>query len=857
MRRISNVGGIFSYITSRWALATFTVAILLNRTQFYASSRIPLSFTWHVRLAIYLLPILALICQIQYLLQAVRCQTSPAWPSMRYNLETSPFSGDMGGEGGLLYRISSTLIYWEDDLASCSAVNMALPDNTDIMKLSGSLVRLWPAFVTFCASQFVETMSCALQGRQPMPEVGMTLFEHSLAYSETEAMIAKPWETNNPATITRADGTVLKLSRGMMLPIMNVPPEVLVMTLVSAFSHLSSNILAVVGLRNRYRLVNTAIWGIAYMATFIWTFMRVTGTLDAPSNDLMFFRIPTVCIVGFIPHVIIIIGLSACAFIYGLAILITASSLPPAQEEPLTLRERFVAAYNNLSANVHFSGSTPITISWQDDFYTALLKVGYTVLCAASEAVFLNEGTRIRVSELTWLEEERLQELYEGRKLVQKTINAIPSELRHDFVAEGVAAKDVHDDNLSARSGYAKERTTRGQSSLPDVSASGADNGVGLYQRRGRWMMTFEFTKGIFWLLAAMNARIVLLLMEKSGISSRPQWLMEIAGVGNHEKMAMAGDVSGPERAKELDFWMLSEKGKLMLPPDDNVDVEVEMRRRLEYNGRRQSSRDVPEDTLNSNLYQWWKNNGWWGEADMSGSYAPSAADEDDDDTTSVLSMSTNATTSSRSSSWSSLSSGQRTPTQDNPFPRQSHRNRHDRARQPLDDHTIDPTHLARLLDPRTDADQQEAQLLASHLRSPTIMTRSQYRASQARDRARLLTSSHHLASTTALHGSATLSPTVHEARALERFILERRSRPSPSTSHSGPGGSWDSGAAGMGEGGPQCVVCQCSPRTVLVWPCGCLSLCDDCRLGLATRNFDKCVCCRGDVRAFSRLFVP
>ena len=37
--RIKSFGGIFSYLTSRWALATFTAAIVLNRTQFYASSR--------------------------------------------------------------------------------------------------------------------------------------------------------------------------------------------------------------------------------------------------------------------------------------------------------------------------------------------------------------------------------------------------------------------------------------------------------------------------------------------------------------------------------------------------------------------------------------------------------------------------------------------------------------------------------------------------------------------------------------------------------------------------------------------------------------------------------------------------
>jgi len=51
--------------------------------------------------------------------------------------------------------------------------------------------------------------------------------------------------------------------------------------------------------------------------------------------------------------------------------------------------------------------------------------------------------------------------------------------------------------------------------------------------------------------------------------------------------------------------------------------------------------------------------------------------------------------------------------------------------------------------------------------------------------------------------------------------------------------------------------VCQSAPRTIIVWPCRCLSLCDDCRVSLAMNNFDKCVCCRREVTSFSRIYVP
>ncbi|KAH7030137.1 ubiquitin-protein ligase-like protein [Macrophomina phaseolina] len=842
---LGKIGGIFSYITSRWALATFTVAILLNRTQFYASSRIPLNFQWHVRLAVYLIPIVTLLYQTQCLLQAIRCQTSPEWSQLRYNDAKQPLAVDMAGEGGLLYKLSSKVLYWEDDMASCRAVNMGHSEG-DFLSLNGSLARLWPLFLSLCLSQFTETMSCALQGRQPMPETGMTLFEHSLAFSETEAMLTKPFDLgSSTATVARTDGTTLKLTRGMLLQVLNVPPEVLVMAVVSSLSHLSSNILAVLGLRTRFRLVNTGVWGVAYMVVFIWTFLRMTGTIDAIPNDLGILRIPTVCLVGFIPHLLIMAGLTACALIYGLALLVTAFNLPAGAERNLTLKERFRTAYGNLQANVHFSGSTPISVSWADDFYTALLKIGFTVLTAASEAVFLNEGTPIRVSEMTWLEGKRIQEFAERRAMVQRTIDGIPAELREDFVADGVKAKDVPESATALRSGYARERKTRGQKSLPEARAAGRDNGVGLLQRRGRWVMTYEFARGIHRLVLAIQARLLLSIMRKLGITRRPRWLLTFAGINQRSvslKETSVGRMAAELRSRELEFWYLTPEGKLTLPSDTNVDVEAETRKRLEQNGRTLFGEDLSEESLSSNLYSWWKNGGWWGDVDSSGDYTLPSDVSENDDTTSFMSMST----LTGEEAWSDVEEdGRRTPTQEDPHP--------DREVTPtLDDASIDPSQLARLLDPQTDEDRTEAQLLASHLRSNRIMTRAQYRKAVERDRSRLL-ASRYLSG----HMHSTMTP-EEEEQALERYILERRSATAPQRgSSTDDAGTWASGADGMGSGGPQCVVCQASPRTILVWPCGCLSLCDDCRVGLATRNFDSCVCCRSDVAAYSRLFVP
>lgn len=53
------------------------------------------------------------------------------------------------------------------------------------------------------------------------------------------------------------------------------------------------------------------------------------------------------------------------------------------------------------------------------------------------------------------------------------------------------------------------------------------------------------------------------------------------------------------------------------------------------------------------------------------------------------------------------------------------------------------------------------------------------------------------------------------------------------------------------------CAICLTSPRTILIWPCRCLAICEGCRLGLGVRGFEKCCCCRRDAEGFSRIYLP
>ena len=871
--QVRNLGGIFAYITSKWALACFTLvslphqqttalqyryfthrrqAIILNRTQIYASARRHINMSWPIRLALRALPIIMFLSHTLSLVQAMRCQTSPRYSSLRYGKANKHLDLDFSGDGGIIYWTTSMLLFWENDASSCLAVDM-IPSRSEVWDRRGSLSLLWPFFQSLCLGQFVETLSCAIQGRQLMTETGMSIFEHSLAFAESEAMIGNQlglslWSTHKASKMgpssSQPDPVGKLFTRTEILDKMNTPPEVLLMVLISSLNNLSSQILGALNMQARFRLINTGIWGLCFMGAFGWGFFSLRPE-SGPESIIL--RFPTVCIVGFIPHLLILVGILLCAAIYSLALFLCFFCSPNDESPPRTFAERFRIARENMQANAQLSS---IRLDMTEDFYTALLKIGFTALTVASEAVYLNEGRCINVATSTWLEEERLRE-----------IEAF--EQSHDPV-EGLSvrfAKPAGADQNSTEgwaSGY-----SRAVSFTTDTFGSGFSNtrqrgdGVGHMQRGGRYLIAAKFFRGIFWLFVSWNKVIVNKLMDRVKISWRPQWLRLPKA-----KEGLQVDNRNGRRSRQqdtIDFWILSDEGVLSLPENDNVDVEQEMKRRLNSENDRWSEEE--EQTLDSRLYNWWASGGWFGEKDDSGSYR---APTQDDDTTSIFSMSTNASEDSYGGIDdefldvdSDAGSGATTPTQRHPF---------SRGLSPSDPNILDaldpsknysqlsPHHLATLLDPKTPQQRSEARMLAHHLGNTGITTRSQYRHAQSFANAKLLTSTRYRPPNSSIPATGRLSP-EDEAFLLEQLILTRRAQSASSTKQGT--GSWRDGAAGMGAGGPQCVVCQSAPRTVLAWPCRCLSLCEDCRVSLAMNNFGTCVCCRQNVVGFSRLFVP
>lgn len=172
-----SLGGLFTYATSKWALGCIVMAVVLNRTHIMASTRRPLEFTWRPRFLLRITPIILLLIQARWLLQSIQCQTSPDFGYLRWGNSSKSHNLMFTQNGGPLHTFSQAVLFGAKDSASCLAVSMipndyivvnetnseeGIPNTYD---LSGSLSLLWPLFKTFSFSQFVETISCAVQGK--------------------------------------------------------------------------------------------------------------------------------------------------------------------------------------------------------------------------------------------------------------------------------------------------------------------------------------------------------------------------------------------------------------------------------------------------------------------------------------------------------------------------------------------------------------------------------------------------------------------------------------------------------------------------------------------------------------------
>lgn len=888
--------GALHYATSRWAFTCFVLALTLNRIGVYGSSRQRIVLTWNKRLALRIIPIMLFISQIHKILQAIHCQSSPDFSLYRHGDNNKYSILDWSTDGGPIHTISSSLLFWSNDKQSCDAIGMSRPD-PKTRASHGSFSLLWPTFLRLSLSHLVESLSCSLQQVPVMTEVGLSVFEHSLAFAEAETMLAHTLNqkisklANSTSTSTAsaaiaspapgesipASGTILVITDAIQALIgphpfnrINVPIELLIVALLSCGNSLTSHIISILGKKQRWRLPNTAFWGICYMSAFIWGFLvdsdmvRYDGVSMRPVSALLHF--PTVAIVGFLPHMLIIVGIIICGIIYVIALLLTAVSLGsnPQLRKPTSLAHRLSIAHDNLQAAIQLR---TINVRWYEDFYTALLRLGFSALTAASEAVFLNEGRAVEMRQFTWVEEDRLDDIDASRSLQS-------SDLAHFQIVEqyGLPHRSLDGEDPQTgtwQSGYERERKLEKKSKdsvMQDrdsfIYPNPSSDGVGAVQRTTRFFLLLIFVRGIFFTVAGWAAYGIGILLDRVGITSRPRWLRRVVGVSLKQAANDRARMHTLEEDKRFDEWNAQRRSSDKSMAKD-VDIEQEMRREIAAEGH-----DKPEEALEEKMYEWWKSGGWYGNRDESGDFTVTAT-EQDEDATSVITTST-AADHSDNSMWDSESDGQRTPTQRRYSSTWSFSGIRRRRSETLASEApiLDASTLARLLNPPDKASREEARILSSHLTSGNdIMTRSRYQRQYEDDRSKILFAgrpppSVNIADSTAASvGTRRPLTREEEADALEQLLLARRTQRSRAHGNAGQQGPDLTNAATEDSSstvsGTPCVVCQVEARTIIAWPCRCLTVCEDCRVNLAMNNFGNCVTCRRTVDGFVRLYVP
>ncbi|KAJ2973885.1 hypothetical protein NQ176_g6349 [Zarea fungicola] len=653
-----SLGSVFSYATSRWAMACIAMALVLNRTHIFAATRRRLRLRWKLRLLLRFLPAVLLVIQVRRLLMSMQCQTSAQFSELRWGDRTKHSRFLHAYPNHFLNILSSILLFGATDEQSCSAARMiAAPGQNTVSELRGSLSALWPLFGTACLSHFVETVSCSVQGRTLSAETGMTLFEQSLAFAEADATLGTQlgqlnWEStvkSDSSDTSSASGTAINLlTRSMIMKRVNTPPEVLLVAFLSAMTHLTSHVLGVFDLQAKYRLVNTGFWGLCFMGSIVWSAFMFD--LDDTSTQGL-LRFPTVCIIGFVPHVLVLCGIILCFVIYGLALLLSALSPPPNQERSsMSFRQRVAYAHENMQANVSFAD---VSITRDMDFYTALLRAGFAAITMASEAVYLNEDHGVNLKRHTWLEEARYRE---AEELQKQWVGLGPANSQYDRIG-AIGLIPVKDGPVMAPNGFARERAAQ---KVPKGRAERSFRaGVGTADRSSRWVMALDFFLNILKLVARVAALIVLWLLKLVRVKRQPGWLLRLAERSKITKEEPKSPMLSQRASRTI---LINQNGRFTR--SEGIDVEAEFRR---------IGHNVSEENLDKDLYGYFVEGGWWGSGDASGDYTPSHADDDDWDATSVVSMSTATDENGDGrdvNPWETDDedvAGQRTPTQRSP----------------------------------------------------------------------------------------------------------------------------------------------------------------------------------------------
>lgn len=741
--RDPKVNTFVSYLISPFALLCICMAILLNRTVVFATTRRPAPLTLPHRIVLRSIAIYFLASRTFPLISAIACTTSPIaqYVPAFFVAETCP-----------------------------------------------TPAILWDLYWGICVAHFIETFSCVIQGQTPHSETGLTLFEYSLAFQEVQS--------------------------GSRLSV-----EVLIVAITSAFSLLSLHIFGAFSMYS-YRLIPSTIIGSSFLTYFGWSVF----------NGRIFY-FPTVCIIGYLPQLLVAVIILMCGAIYGLTSLLSGG----------------VGNLNTTWKHAH--------ISLEDDFYTCVFKFGVVALTTATTATFIDETALIKQPTFTWLEssdsEEKEMEPSSGPSY---SIPSLAPSLLHASQADVRAA--THTSGLKNMSPYNNETVLP-----PDLG------GPRKHKRRGGigspgLLTLFRVTAALKMAraMAIVLLQVVLKVLWNGGL--KYMWPRRKATL-SEEAMMLSGHGHG-ENMEQMSYEGLEK-----------------VKNQIIY-----SSIEEEEEEKNSAGYQ----KLLWGQLipdiDNSADYADETEDgfsSDEEGLEYESDYEDGGSSSGRSVNYVTHVSNQRGSFSNAPS-KTAAAVGGEKPKSTLDElYSLlmpTPSDFLALLSPQNPQEIERKRMLISHLEE------DQDNSSGSGDRLNFSNASSYLFSSNSNSNSNSNTNTNNNNNEQKQKQKQKQKQNSSTTTTAAAMVStrkrpvtrsqfkqrnWNDSKSLLHiiESRRRkyvvdneiretlCVVCQCAARQVILWPCRCLCVCEECRMALVAQNFKGCVCCRRDVKSFSRIYVP
>lgn len=731
---------------------------------------------------------------------------------------------------------------------------------------------LWPLYLTFCLSQFVETFCSVTSGTQPSVDTSLTLFEHSIAFHEFD----------NAALLAQKPS-----------------PELLFLCLNSVLNHSAIHVLKLLNLQ-KYRLIVLSALGMSFISYYISVVI---------SGRLQFF--PTIVIMSFVPQVGIIMIIIFCALIY-----LSASILAEGN--------------NNNDNRLTFVnlGLENFNVNLSDDFNSVLVKLSVIALTTATKKSFIKELSFVGLPESSWLDSEiaKIEKVF--RKKQQR--KALAEINDNSDEANGVDGSIYTKRFISNYNKFfevppeliemlEEEKQNSNGSQNNNYNNNGDDGASTSNGRSGNntWIISKKMHKFIVLLKFFFKLVYCLTFKRKSIIAKnkslhRKNELLRASAVrkasarklnGSNSSQdidsvatadAVAGETFFDENDFSIDYNKLLE-GPVMAEMDDTSDFELDSLPSDFENDDDDDDGEVYEPLEFDSEY----------ESEADGSF-----NANDNSIVNNTGFTTSVTEMPLSDAGVKRKRGR--PPKNAMKSQQSQQqtldivNYNQNKSSSLISEVFDPKDIYSLLatrsstgvlnsrgDSNTDtaksltANDDFKKILACHL-SNDLQSLAKHEqvvtVSHRRPITRLFFNQNFCNNNgndedeDEEYGTASEMLGVRnkgdETVKLIRLIMEKRKNAfvgdieKQRRKHHHEHDEFDEYGGEDEEEDEEeddmdfskqftCVICQSHPRQIILWPCKCLAICDNCRLSLVLRNFNSCVCCRRSIDGYSKVYMP